>query len=210
MSKAINKLEVDHILNWFKSGEKQQSDWLIGTEHEKFLYNKSNFKRLKYNDKFGVKRLLEQIAIDKSWKPITENDNIIGLKHFAGSSISLEPGGQFELSGAPLKNIHDTCKEAGTHLELMKDLSEKFNFIILGVGHDPKWPLREISWMPKQRYEIMKNYMPKVGRYGLDMMIRTCTIQVNLDYSDEADMVKKFQVSLALQSIATALFPVCR
>tara|TARA_B100000965_G_C19552244_1_gene740564 strand:- start:259 stop:1617 length:1359 start_codon:yes stop_codon:yes gene_type:complete len=206
MSKIFKRLDIDEILDWFRSGEKKKDDWLIGTEHEKFLFKKNNFQRLKYDEKFGIKTILEEISTDQNWEPIKEKNNLIGLKHKTGSSISLEPGGQLELSGAPLKNLHDTCKEAGTHLDLMKKLSEKFNFVMLGIGHDPKSRIDEIDWMPKERYKIMNQYMPKVGKFGLDMMIRTCTIQVNLDYCNEDDMIKKFQVSLALQSVATALF----
>ena len=206
MTKKFEKLDTEIILDWFRSGEKKKDNWLIGTEHEKFLFKKDNFQRLKYNDKFGIKNILEEISTDRDWKPIIEKNNIIGLKHKAGSSISLEPGGQLELSGAPLKNLHDTCREAGQHLELMKKLSEKFNFVMIGIGHDPKSSLDEIGSMPKERYKIMDQYMPKVGKLGLDMMFRTCTIQVNLDYSNEDDMIKKFQISLALQSVATALF----
>ena len=128
------------------------------------------------------------------------------MKHKSGSSISLEPGGQFELSGAPLRNLHMTCNEAGLHLNLMRKISNELDFVMLGLGFDPISKRDQINWMPKNRYEIMKNHMPKVGNLGIDMMIRTCTIQVNLDYSDEMDMVKKFKTSLALQPIATALF----
>lgn len=199
-------LDFQTIYKWFKDGEKPKNQWKIGTEHEKFLFKKNNFKRLSYEDENGIKSILEEISKKDDWNKICENKNIIGLKHISGSSISLEPGGQFELSGAPLTDLHMTCNEAGLHLNLMRTISEKLNFIMLGLGHDPKWKKEEISWVPKQRYEIMKKYMPKVGNSGLDMMIRTCTIQVNLDYSDEVDMVKKFQSSLALQPIATALF----
>ncbi len=204
----LNKkeLELEQILDWFKSGEKKKNDWLIGTEHEKFIFKKNNFERLNYHESFGIKKILDEISIDNDWQKIIEGENIIGLKHISGSSISLEPGGQFELSGAPLKNLHQTCKEAGAHLELMKKISNDFNLLILGLGHDPKWGRDKIGWMPKQRYKIMKKYMPKVGSLGLDMMLRTCTIQVNLDYSDEDDMIKKFHTSIALQSVSTALF----
>ena len=206
MTNNKRKLEVDQILDWFQSGEKLRENWLIGTEHEKFLFKKNNYQRLKYKEKFGIKAILDEISIDKSWAKVFEKDFLIALKHFSGASISLEPGGQFELSGAPLKNLHQTCNEAGKHLDLMKSILNKFNLLMMGIGHDPKWDIKDIDWMPKQRYQIMKNYMPKVGTMGLDMMLRTCTIQVNLDYSSENDMVKKFKVSLALQSVATAMF----
>ncbi len=206
MTRVKRKLELDEIYDWFKDGEKKFDDFLIGTEHEKFLYHNESYKRLNYDGENGVKKILEEISKDESWKKIVENNNIIGLNHFSGSSITLEPGGQFELSGAPLQNLHETCKEAGKHLDLLKKISKKYDFLMIGIGHDPKWKREDINWMPKKRYEIMKNYMPKVGELGLDMMLRTCTIQVNLDYSDENDMIKKFQTSIALQSIATALF----
>ncbi len=206
MTNHKQKLEIDQILDWFKSGEKKHEDYLIGTEHEKFLFTKDNFKRLGYDDENGINKILEEISGDGNWEKIIEDGNAIGLKSFSGSSISLEPGGQFELSGAPLKNLHETCKEAGTHLELLKKISNKHDFLMMGIGHDPKWKREDVIWMPKKRYEIMRKYMPKVGELGLDMMLRTCTIQVNLDYSDENDMIKKFQTSIALQSVATALF----
>ena len=206
MTDNKNKLEMDQILNWFKAGEKKYEDFLIGTEHEKFLFKQDGFKRLGYDDKNGIRKILEEISGNEEWEKIIEDGHTIGLKHFSGSSISLEPGGQFELSGAPLKNLHETCKEAGRHLELMKKISKKYGFVLIGIGHDPKWKREDVTWMPKKRYEIMKKYMPKVGALGLDMMLRTCTIQVNLDYSSENDMIKKFQTSIALQSVATALF----
>ena len=199
-------LNFDNICQWFRDGEKKKDDWLIGTEHEKFLFKKNNFKRLGYEDLNGIKFILNKISEEEDWEKILENNNLIGLKHKSGSSISLEPGGQFELSGAPLKNLHMTCNEAGLHLKLMKRISNELDFVTLGLGFDPISKRDQISWMPKNRYEIMKNHMPKVGNLGIDMMIRTCTIQVNLDYSDEKDMIKKFQTSLALQPIATALF----
>ena len=206
MSDNKKKLEFDQIIDWFKSGEKKKNDWLIGTEHEKFIFNKDNYERTDYNGQFGIGKILDQISLNDNWSEIKEGDNLIGLKHVSGSSISLEPGGQFELSGAPLKNLHQTCKEAGLHLQLMKKIADHFELLILGLGHYPKSSRNDIKWMPKQRYKIMREYMPKVGKLGLDMMLRTCTIQVNLDYSSEADMIKKFQTSIALQSVSTALF----
>ena len=139
-------------------------------------------------------------------KPIMEGETIIGLDDGDGGSISLEPGGQFELSGAPLENLHQTCAEAGRHLNQMREATEQFGLGMIGLGFDPLWKREDIPWMPKGRYRIMRNYMPKVGTMGLDMMQRTCTIQVNLDYATEIDMVRKFRVSLALQPVATALF----
>ena len=129
MTDNKNKLEMDQILNWFKAGEKKHEDFLIGTEHEKFLFKQDGFKRLGYDDKNGIRKILEEISGNEEWEKIIEDGHTIGLKHFSGSSISLEPGGQFELSGAPLKNLHETCKEAGRHLELMKKISKKYDFV---------------------------------------------------------------------------------
>ena len=162
MTKKIQKLEIDQIVDWFRAGEKHRDDWLIGTEHEKFLFNKNKFQRLGYDEENGIRKILEEISENEDWKKIIEDNHPIGLKHFSGSSISLEPGGQFELSGAPLKNLHETCKEAGTHLELIKKISNKYNFLMMGIGHDPKWTRDKISWMPKTRYEIMKKYIKQI------------------------------------------------
>ena len=147
-----------------------------------------------YEDLNGIKTILNKIAEEEDWEKINEGNNLIGLKHKSGSSISLEPGGQFELSGAPLRNLHMTCNEAGLHLNLMRKISNELDFVMLGLGFDPISKRDQINWMPKNRYEIMKNHMPKVGNLGIDMMIRTCTIQVNLDYSDEMDMVKNLKL----------------
>jgi glutamate--cysteine ligase len=138
--------------------------------------------------------------------PIIEKGKIIGLKDGDGGSVSLEPGGQLELSGAPLSNLHQTCAETGRHLRHMRAVSSALGVGMLGIGFQPKWRREDISWMPKGRYQIMQNHMPKVGTMGLDMMLRSCTVQVNLDYADEEDMRRKFRASLALQPIATALF----
>ena len=159
MSKNFEKLDTDKILDWFRSGEKKKDDWLIGTEHEKFLFKKDNFQRLKYDEKLGIKSILEEISTDRDWKPIIEQNNIIGLKHKEGSSISLEPGGQLELSGAPLKSLHDTCKEAGKHLKLMKKLSEKFNFVMVGISHDPKSSKDEIGWINNYVIPIEQSFL---------------------------------------------------
>jgi len=141
------------------------------------------------------------------WEPIMDGENIIGLGEQSGmGAISIEPGGQFELSGAPLETIHETCKESNKHLALVKEIAEPMGIRFLGLGGSPTWSLAETPRMPKSRYDIMTRYMPKVGAKGLDMMYRTCTIQVNLDFSSEADMAAKMRVSMKLQSIATALF----
>ena len=139
------------------------------------------------------------------WEPVIEKDNPIALT-MNDCNISLEPGGQLELSGAPLENIHQTCDEVHTHLGQVKEIARELGVGLLGAGFIPKWGRNDISWMPKGRYEIMRKYMPKKGDLGLDMMLRSCTVQVNLDFESEADMVEKFRASMALQPIATALF----
>ena len=200
------KLEYSDLLIWFSQGEKLSKNWRIGTEHEKFVFYTNNLKRVSYLGASGISELLNALAIKNNWVKIIENKNTIGLKDDTGASISLEPGGQLELSGTPLESLHQTCKETGQHLKIMKEVMSGLGLSMVGVGYDPKWARSDISFMPKGRYEIMKNYMPKVGQLGLDMMLRTCTIQVNLDFSSEKDMVEKFQISMALQSVATALF----
>ncbi|MDC1375794.1 glutamate-cysteine ligase family protein [bacterium] len=202
----MSQLAKNDLLNWFKLGEKPKENWKIGTEHEKFIFHQNSFNRVGYFGKSGVSELLNKLAEKNNWEKILENNNTIALKDHTGASISLEPGGQLELSGKPLENLHQTCKETGLHLKMMKDVMSELGLSMVGLGYDPKWSQLDQNWMPKGRYEIMKNYMPKVGKLGLDMMLRTCTIQVNLDYLSEQDMVQKFQISLALQSVATALF----
>ena len=177
----MSKLEKHDLLNWFKSGEKPKKNWKIGTEHEKFVFHGKSFNRVGYFGKAGVSELLNKLAEKNNWEKILENNNTIALKDHTGASISLEPGGQLELSGKPLDDLHQTCKETGLHLKMMKDVMRELGLSMIGLGYDPKWTRADQNWMPKGRYEIMKNYMPKVGKLGLDMMLRTCTIQVNLD-----------------------------
>jgi len=193
----------DDLVRHLSKGAKPATAWRIGTEHEKFVYCPQTLKPLAYEGLPGIRQLLEGMA-RFGWKPVTEGDNIIGHS-MDGASLSLEPGGQFELSGAPLKTIHETCAEVNTHLAQTREVAGEIGAGILGLGFAPSWRLDEVPVMPKGRYQIMRRYMPKVGGYGLDMMFRTCTVQVNLDFSDEADMVKKFRVGLALQPISTAL-----
>ena len=196
----------DELVAWFEAGNKPVDDWRIGTEHEKLVFRLSDLSRPGWDEPDGIKPLLEGLASEFGWQPVLEHGNIIALKDDAGGSITLEPGGQFELSGAMLENIHQTCDEVHTHLHQVRTICQRLGLGMVGIGFDPKWAREDIKWMPKGRYRIMRNYMPKVGSLGLDMMLRTCTVQVNLDYADEADMVKKFRVSLALQPLATALF----
>ncbi len=193
------------LVEWFESGCTPKKDWAIGTEHEKFAFTRNDLRPIPYEGERGVKTLLTQLAERFDWEPIIENGNVIALTK-DNCSVSLEPGGQIELSGAPLKNIHQTCGEVHQHLHEIREICGDLDIEMLGVGHQPKWERKDIPWMPKGRYAIMRDYMPKVGNLGLDMMLRTSTIQVNLDFSSEADMIKKFRTSLALQPVATALF----
>lgn len=194
----------DDLVRYLADGCKPRGDWRIGTEHEKFVYCLKTHNPLRYEGVPGIKALLEGMR-KFGWEPILEGENIIGLTQ-NGAAISLEPGGQFELSGAPLKTVHETCAEVNIHQQQVRQVAAEIGAGALGLGYAPTWPLSEVYPMPKGRYEIMKRYMPKVGGYGEEMMFRTCTVQVNLDFASEADMVKKFRVALALQPVATALF----
>ena len=194
----------DDLLSVFAGGEKPTEQWCIGTEHEKFVYRTSDHRAPSYDEPGGIRDLLTGLT-DFGWEPVIENGNVIALSGKDGT-ISLEPAGQLELSGAALENLHQTCAEAARHLKQCKTIGERMGLGFLGLGMWPDKSRDELPRMPKGRYGIMLNYMPKVGGLGLDMMLRTCTIQVNLDYSSEADMVKKFRVGLALQPVATALF----
>jgi glutamate--cysteine ligase len=187
------------------SGNKPKTQWRIGTEHEKFGFIEKGLRPLPYAGKASIKTLLDELASRYGWAPILEGENIIGLKK-DGASVSLEPGGQFELSGAPLETIHQTCAEITDHLKQVHSIADPLGIGFLGLGFSPIWSFDETPMMPKGRYGIMKQYMQKVGRLGREMMFRTCTVQTNLDFGSEADMVKKMRVSLALQPIATALF----
>lgn len=199
------------LIEWFEVGNKPKAQWLIGTEHEKFGFYTNDLSPVPYETvsgrRGGIKALLDGMHYLLGWEPIMDDGHIIGLYDATGGgAISLEPGGQFELSGAPLDSIHQTCSEVHAHLAQVKEIADPLGIGFLGLGMSPKWTLAETPVMPKGRYKIMANYMPKVGTRGLDMMFRTCTVQVNLDFASEADMVKKLRVSLALQPLATALF----
>ncbi|HTT99821.1 MAG TPA: glutamate--cysteine ligase [Rhizomicrobium sp.] len=194
----------DDLVSHLSEGSKPRDAWRIGTEHEKFVYDLRTHKPLAYEGKPGIRGLLEGMR-RFGWQDVNEGENIIGLTQ-NGASLSLEPGGQFELSGAPLKTVHETCAEVNTHLEQVREVAGEIGAGVIGLGFAPNWTMAETHQMPKGRYKIMRAYMPKVGGYGHEMMFRTCTVQVNLDFSSEADMVKKFRVGLALQPIATALF----
>ena len=192
------------LIESVEQGNKPAADWRIGTEHEKFAFNWKDYRRLPYDGECGIRALLEGLQ-RFGWAPLREKDTLIGLKR-DDASVSLEPGGQLELSGAPLENIHQTCDEVHAHLAEAEAVTKEMGAGLIGLGFDPKWQRADVPWMPKGRYRIMRDYMPKKGSLGLDMMLRTCTVQVNLDYASEADMVKKFRVGLALQPVATALF----
>jgi glutamate--cysteine ligase len=186
------------------SGEKPKAQWRIGTEHEKFGFRLDDLRPPTFDGDRGIEALLTGLT-RFGWAPVQENGRTIALLR-DNASVTLEPAGQLELSGAALESIHQTCVETGTHLNEVAQVAAELELGFLGMGFQPKWTREEMPWMPKGRYRIMRDYMPKVGSLGLDMMTRTCTVQVNLDYATEADMVKKFRVSLALQPIATALF----
>ena len=180
------------LVDYLADGCKPRSEWRIGTEHEKFGFNLSDLRRAPYEGRSGIRALLEGLT-RFGWEPIEENGKTIALT-MGRCSITLEPGGQFELSGAPLETMHQTCGEVGTHLDQVREVASELGVGLLGLGFEPKWRREDIHWMPKGRYKIMRDYMPK-GKLGLDMMLRTCTVQVNLDFSSEADMVKKFRVA---------------
>ena len=186
------------------SGEKPATQWRIGTEHEKFGFRLDDLRPPTFDGDRGIEALLTGLQ-RFGWAPVQENGRTIALTR-DNASVTLEPAGQLELSGAALETIHQTCVETGTHLGEVAEVAGELQLGFLGMGFQPKWKREEMPWMPKGRYQIMRSYMPTVGQLGLDMMTRTCTVQVNLDYASEADMIKKFRVSLALQPIATALF----
>jgi glutamate--cysteine ligase len=197
----------DELVDYLSAGCKPREEWRIGTEHEKFPFYVDGNGPVAYGGERGIKALLEGMQETLGWDPIVDAGHIIGLVEPTGQgAISLEPGGQFELSGAPLETIHQTCREGNAHLAQLREIAEPLGIRFLGLGGSPKWRLSETPRMPKSRYDIMTAYMPKVGTHGLDMMYRTCTIQVNLDFSSEADMRRKMQVGMRLQPLATALF----
>jgi glutamate--cysteine ligase len=194
----------DDLLSLFSGGEKPPERWRIGTEHEKFVYRIADHRAPSWEEPGGIRDLLMGLT-EFGWSPVEEDGRVIALTGSDGT-ISLEPAGQLELSGAPLATLHETCAEAARHLAQAKTIGDRLGLGFLGLGMWPDKSRAELPIMPKGRYAIMLRHMPRVGSLGLDMMLRTCTIQVNLDYESEADMVKKFRVGLALQPLATALF----
>ena len=202
--KELPLTDKSQLVEFHASGSRPREQWTIGTEHEKFGFHLDDLRPPTYEGERGIEAMLRGL-MRFGWQPYEEKGKLIALTR-DGGSITLEPAGQFELSGAMLENIHQTCCETTGHLKEVKTVAEELGLGFLGMGFQPKWRRDEMPWMPKGRYKIMRDYMPKRGNLGLDMMTRTCTVQVNLDFSSEADMVKKFRVSLALQPIATALF----
>ena len=195
----------EQLAEYLADGCKPKEDWRIGTEHEKFGYCKDTLKPLPYAGERSILAVLEGLRDGHGWDPLIEGGNLIGLTK-DGANISLEPGGQLELSGAPLETIHQTCDEVNDHLRDVKDISDKIGVGFIGLGAAPIWSHEDMPLMPKGRYKLMDGYMQKVGTMGTTMMRRTCTVQVNLDFGSEADMVQKLRVALALQPVATALF----
>ena len=194
------------LIEWFAAGEKPRARFAIGTEHEKIPFYRESREPVPYDGERGIRALLEGLARETGWEPILDRGNIIGLSAEEGGAISIEPGGQFELSGAALPDVHATASELAAHLAATKRAADPLDIGFLTLGMSPRWRRDETPVMPKSRYKIMAGYMPKVGSLGLDMMLRTATVQVNLDFASEPDMVRKMRASLALQPVATALF----
>ncbi|MDX9860987.1 MAG: glutamate--cysteine ligase [Rhodospirillales bacterium] len=197
--------EKRELVEYLEAGCKPPEKWLIGTEHEKFAYRLDDLRPLDYEGERGIRAILEGLT-RFGWVPTLEKGKIIALTKADGSSVTLEPAGQVELSGAPLKTIHQTCREVNEHLSQVKEVAAEIGVGLVGLGYQPKWPRAEMPWMPKGRYAIMRRYMPTRGSLGLDMMQSTCTVQVNLDFDSEATMVRMFRIGLALQPVATALW----
>ena len=193
------------LIEWFEAGNKPSEAWRIGTEHEKFAYRIDDHAPLTYDGSPGIRDLLT--AMQRfGWKPVFEGENIIALSGENGANVSLEPGGQFELSGAAVETLHQTCGEVDEHLRQIREVNKDLGVAMIGIGFHPSLRREDAPWMPKGRYKIMREYMPKKGSMGLDMMLRTCTVQVNLDFASEADMARKMRIGMALQPIVTALF----
>lgn len=195
----------EQLAEYLEQGCKPKEDWRIGTEHEKFGYCKDTHQPLPYDGDRSIKAMLEGLRDEFGWAPVEEAGNIIGLEK-DGANVSLEPGGQLELSGAPLETIHETCDEVNVHLKEVQTIADRIGAGFIGLGAAPEWSHEQMPMMPKGRYRLMTDYMGKVGTHGTQMMYRTCTVQVNLDFASEVDMVQKMRVALALQPVATALF----
>ena len=195
----------DQLAAFLAAGCKPRARWRVGTEHEKFGYLKQSLKPLPYSGKASIFAVLDGLRQRHGWQAVEEAGQLIGLTK-DGANVSLEPGGQLELSGAPLKTIHDTCNEVNAHLRCVKDIADALDVGFIGLGAAPDWTFEEMPMMPKGRYKLMRDYMDRVGSMGKSMMFRTCCVQVNLDFETELDMVKKMRVAIALQPLATALF----
>ncbi len=202
-----DELDKSQLVNYFEQGCKPKERWGIGTEHERFPFRMDTRERLPYRGQDGKPGIRDVFGVmmEHGWKPVGSGPDILALER-DGASLTLEPGGQFELSGGILKTLHQTFQETQRHTDELKSLAHKLGVGMLGLGFDPLWRRDQVHWMPKRRYEIMREYMPKVGSLGLDMMLRTCTVQVNLDYASEADMVRKFALAMRLQFVVAALF----
>ena len=196
---------IDQLAQYLADGCKPKEKWRIGTEHEKFGYCKDTHKPLPYEGERSIRVMLEGLRDRHNWSPVEEGGKLIGLEK-DGANVSLEPGGQLELSGAPVETIHETCDEVNVHLREVKDVADEIGVGFIGLGAAPEWTHEDMDLMPKGRYKLMNDYMGKVGTMGRVMMRRTCTVQVNLDFSSEADMAQKMRVAVALQPVATALF----
>lgn len=192
------------LVEYLAAGCKPRAEWRVGTEHEKFVFRLKDHRPAGYDGPDGIRALLEGLQ-RFGWKPVLDAGNLVALSD-GNAAISLEPGGQFELSGAPLETIHQTCAEVSEHLKQVRAVTSELGLGMLGLGFHPTARREDIAWMPKGRYAVMRRYMPTKGKFGIDMMLRTCTVQVNLDFASEADMVRKFRMSLALQPVAAALF----
>jgi len=197
--------DLSELVDFFAAGCKPPSDWRIGTEHEKFVFRKADLTPAPYEGPNGIRAILE--AMERfGWQPVLEEGKPIALTQAGFGSITLEPGGQLELSGAPLKTLHETCVEVAEHRAQLRTVMDALGLGLLSLGFLPKWSREDMPWMPKPRYRIMRDYMPTKGELGLDMMLRSCTVQVNLDFESEADMVEKFRISMALQPVVTAMY----
>lgn len=205
IASAVPLTGFDDLVAWFAAGNKPRADWRVGTEHEKFMLADAHGTPAPFDGPNGIEAVLEALAQREGWTRHLEGNRLIALSR-GGANITLEPGGQFELSGAPLRTLHETAAELERHFIELRPIAEEMGLSVLPVGFHP-WARREdVPWMPKGRYGIMGRYMPKVGKLGHDMMLRTCTVQANLDFSSEGDMATKMRVGIALQPLATALF----
>ena len=197
-----NFLSKDILISRFSQGCKSKQDWRIGTEHEKFGFRKNDLRPIIFED---IQKIFIDLSNKYSWEKVLENKKIIELRK-NGASITLEPGGQIELSGAPFKNLFQTCREVNQHHDELNEICKNYEIEFMGIGVLPKWNMDDLKIMPKERYKIMQKYMKKVGEKGLDMMMRTTTIQANFDFSSESDMVKKFRISQSIQPLIIALY----